>query len=181
MAHRYSCGGLFGGPAKYKWLVLRIQEYPLNKALLKMEEEKISPPGPRIMDAPSFSYIARPTEDRAVRIAELKRRIDEVDRALSIVPDEYKDGVLYHTLHYGTRMISGVPNSVWDEDIYDHAHKNTWKKWKTRFILEYARIIGELDHISMLNEYWLSEELVHREIPDAELPGAKLPDRHFLN
>jgi hypothetical protein len=163
MARRYSCGGLFGGAAKYKWLVLRIQEYPLNKALLRMEEEKVSPPGPRIMDAPSFSYISRPTEERAIRIAELKRRIEEVDRALEIIPEEYRDGVLYHTLHYGTRMISGVPGSVWGESIYDHAHKNTWKKWKTRFILEYARIIGELDHITMLNEYWLTEELLHRD------------------
>ena len=37
--------------------------------------------------------------------------------------------------------------------MFSGAHRNTWTRWKARFILEYAEIIGEGDYIRMLMEH----------------------------
>ena len=153
MSPRNTCGSVFGGAAKYKWLVLKIQEYPVNKAMLELAEKNVGPAGCRVKERPGPQYISSPTEKTAVRLADLRRRIREVDRALLAVPEEYRAGVLYHTIHYGTKSIGRRCGSAWEDDMFDFAHKNTWKKWKVRFILAYAGIIGEKDHIDMLNEY----------------------------
>ena len=148
-----SCGSVFGGPAKYKWLVLKIQEYPINKEMLRLAGGDITPSAGLLRERCSSGYMARPTEVKAMRIAELRRRVEEVDAALRTIPEEYREGVLYHTVHYGTRSMGRTAGTAWDDRRFDFAHKNTWKKWKTRFILAYAGIIGELDYIKMLNEY----------------------------
>ena len=134
-------------------LVLKISEYPLNKELLRLYTMDIAPAGSFVREAPVKRYGARPTEDKALRIADLKRRISEVDKALLSIPEEYRSGVLYHTVYHGCKGIQGGKGSAWADDAFSFAHPNTWKKWKTRFILEYASIIGEKEHIEMLNEY----------------------------
>ena len=134
-------------------LVLKISEYPLNKELLRRYMLDIAPAGSFVREPAAKGYGARPTEEKAIRIADLKRRISEVDRALLKVPVEYRSGVLYHTVHHGCKGIQGGKGCSWSEQAFSFAHPNTWKKWKTRFILEYASIIGEMDHIELLNEY----------------------------
>ena len=144
---------IFGSTAKYKLLVLKISEYPLNKELLRMELEDISPSPNMVREIPGRRYRSSATENRALRIADLRRRIWEVDKALEAVPEEYRDGVLYHTIFHGNKGIIGGKGSAWSGDMFSIAHPNTWKKWKTRFILEYARITGEMDNIDLLNRY----------------------------
>ncbi|MBR5731242.1 MAG: hypothetical protein IKX89_04795 [Firmicutes bacterium] len=146
-------GGSAGSAAKYKQLVLKIQEYPINKELLALEENAVGPSGPVVMEPCFSSYAARPVERRAVRIAELKRRIREVDKALEAVPAEYREGVLYHTLNHGSKTAGIGSGSAWEDSMFSGAHRNTWTKWKARFILEYAQIIGEGDYIRMLMEH----------------------------
>ncbi len=146
-------GGSVGGAAKYKWLVLKIQEYPINKELLALEEKALGPSHPVVMETAWSSYAARPVESKAVRIAELKRRISEVDRALESVPKEYREGVLYHTLNHGSKTAGLGSGSAWEDSMFSGAHRNTWARWKARFILEYAEIIGEGDYIRMLMEH----------------------------
>ena len=144
---------IFGSSAKYKLLVLKISEYPLNKELLRMETENISPPANVVREAPERFYKGSVTESRALKIADLRRRIWEVDKALEAVPEEYRNGVLYHTIFHGNKGIIGGKGSAWGGDMFAFAHPNTWKKWKTRFILEYAKITGEMDNIDLLNRY----------------------------
>ena len=150
MSTRRTVGRRFGGSEKYKWLVLKVREYPVNLALLEIEENRMFPCGHSVMEIPELRGISRPTEDRALEIADLKRRIAEVEMALQVVPEEYRNGVLYHTINHGSKGSGSGRGSAWSEHKYDFAHKNTWKKWKTRFLLEYASIIGELDHINLL-------------------------------
>ncbi|MBQ9890800.1 MAG: hypothetical protein IJM39_05260 [Firmicutes bacterium] len=153
MSSRSTVGRCLGGAAKYRWLVLKVQEYPVNLALLKLAESGIGARSCSLMEAPRVRYAASPTENKAVEIADLKRRIAEVEQALMVVPEEYRNGVLYHTINHGTGRISPGHGSSWQDPRFDKAHRNTWKKWKTRFLLEYAAIIGELDHIKLLIEY----------------------------
>ena len=61
--------------------------------------------------------------------------------------------MLYHTIFHGNKGIIGGKGSAWGGDMFAFAHPNTWKKWKTRFILEYAKITGEMDNIDLLNRY----------------------------
>jgi len=153
MSGKSTVGRCLGGSAKYRSLVLKVQEYPVNLALLKLTEEGISPAGGAFREKPKPGYCASPTERRAVEIAELKRRIAEVEQALKVVPEEYRNGVLYHTINHGPGRSGPGRGSSWSDSRFDNAHKNTWKKWKTRFLLEYAAITGELDHIKLLIEY----------------------------
>ena len=137
----------------YKMLVLKISEYPLNKELLRRYTMDIGPAGSFVRETSAKCYGSRPTEDKALRIADLKRRIADVDKALQKIPAEYRSGVLYHTIYHGSKGIQGGKGCSWSDKMFSHAHPNTWKKWKTRFILEYASIIGEMDYIYLLNEY----------------------------
>ena len=98
---------IFGSPAEYKMLVLKISEYPINKELLRRYMQDIAPSGCFVRESSAKGYGARPTEEKALRIADLKRRISEVDRALQKVPQEYRSGVLYHTVHHGCKGIQG--------------------------------------------------------------------------
>lgn len=165
MSCRNTVGRCLGGPAKYRSLVLKVQEYPVNLALLKFAEESVVAGGSSVMERPRLGYTAKPAERKAVEIADLKRRIAEVEQALMVVPEEYRNGVLYHTINHGTG--GSGKSSVWSDPRFDKAHKNTWKKWKTRFLLEYASIIGELDHIKLLIEY---EDL----LSGTTVPGEKI-------
>ncbi len=165
MRTRVTVGRCLGGSAKYKWLVLKIQEYPINLALLELAESGIKPPCSAVREARGAGYVSRPTERKAIEIAELKKRITEVELALSVVPEEYRNGVLYHTINYGSKSSGRGRGSSWREDRYDFAHRNTWKKWKTKFLLEYAAIIGEMDHINLLVEY---EDILFAKAVDPE-------------
>lgn len=146
-------GNCFGGPAKYKQILLKVQEYPVNLALMELAERDISAPGTSVMESRGEVYNARPTENKAIRLAELRERVNAVEQALLVVPEEYRAGVLYHTLNHGSRSVGVGNGSAWSDPRYSFAHRNTWKKWKTRFLLEYATIIGERDYIDLLREY----------------------------
>ena len=146
-------GGSCVGALKYKWLILKIQEYPVNKQLLALTEKELSPSCAAVKNMPSRNSFGSPTERRALRIAELRRRIEEVDTALSVVPKEYREGILFHTLNHGSKTHGVGEGSAWADSMFDRAHRNTWTKWKARFILEYADIIGEGEYIDMLIEY----------------------------
>ena len=148
-----NCCSLFGSSAEYKMLVLKISEYPVNKELLRLYLMDIGPAAGFVREPSVHGYGIRPTEDKALKIADLRKRISEVDRALQRIPAEYREGVLYHTIYHGGKGIQGGKGSAWSDPAFSFAHPNTWKKWKTRFILEYASIIGEMDHIDLLNEY----------------------------
>ena len=152
-----SVSNAFGGnnraAAKYSWLLMKLQEYPVNKEMLRLIEKDIGPSSPSVMEVPGLCGYGRPTESKAIKIAELKKRIAEVGRALEIVPKEYREGILYHTLNHGTKTKGLGAGSSWSEPMYSHAHRNTWTKWKMRFLLEYADIIGEKDYIALLIEY----------------------------
>ena len=146
-------GGSCVGASKYRWLVLKIQEYPVNKELLTLTEQDIGPSGAALGKMPGGLLCARPTERRALRIAELRRRIEEVETALKVVPEEYREGILFHTLNHGSKAKGVGAGSAWADSMFDGAHRNTWSKWKARFILEYADIIGEGEYVRMLREY----------------------------
>ncbi len=153
MTEKRTFGKVFGGPVKYRWLVSKVQEYPVNKALLALAEKDIGPAPPCVREVPQGTYTARPTETNAVRLADLSRRVKEVETALETIPEEYREGVLYHTINHGNKGIGASYGSAWSEPYFDFAHKNTWKRWKTRFLLSYAEIIGEMDYIRLLLEY----------------------------
>ena len=167
MSCRNTVGRCLGGPAKYRSLVLKVQEYPVNLALLKLAQENISAKSASVMEKPRIAYGSSSTEKKALEIADLKRRISEVEQALMVVPEEYRNGVLYHTINHGSQRSSGSKSSQWNDPRFDKAHRNTWKKWKTRFLLEYAAITGELDYIKLLIEY---EDLLR----GTTVPGEKI-------
>ena len=150
-----------GTSVKYRWLVLRIQEYPLNKELLKLAEKDIGPSAHMLRETPVQRGRGSSTESKAIMIADLKRRIYEVEKALEVVPEEYRAGVLYHTLNHGTKTMGVGKGSAWADKMFQNAHRNTWTKWKTRFLLEYADIIGEGSHMRLLMRY--GEDLEDRK------------------
>lgn len=58
-------------------------------------------------------------------VLEARRKIECIERALSDVPEEYREMIL--------------ANIVEGRAFGDQAHDNTWKKWKKRFINNLAR------------------------------------------
>jgi hypothetical protein len=52
-------------------------------------------------------------------------KLDCIHHALLLVPEEYREGILYSIRNRGS-------------GYYDFAHENTWKKWKQRFIYALA-------------------------------------------
>ena len=58
-----------------------------------------------------------------------RARLSGISDALSVIPAEYRNGV-----------IAGI---VTRGGLYDgYAHENTWKRWKQRFIFNLARNLG---------------------------------------
>lgn len=69
-----------------------------------------------------------PTALKAERLAKLSKKISAVERALKSVPEEYREGV-YMSIAYRDRLP-------------DYANKNTWSKWRMRFISRVADVMG---------------------------------------
>lgn len=69
-----------------------------------------------------------PTALKAERLVELSKKISAVEGALKSVPEEYRLGV-YGSVAYRDRLP-------------DYANKNTWSKWRMRFIVRVAEVMG---------------------------------------
>lgn len=68
------------------------------------------------------------TEDIAIKRAELSRQLDYVDRAIQVVPEEYRIGIWENIQHH--------------KRFPDYAGLKTWKRWKQRFIWYVAYYAG---------------------------------------
>lgn len=72
-------------------------------------------------DIVSFGGIpGKPTEEAAIRLAQYENDLEAIDKALELIPQEYKKAVFR--------------NIVYGERFPDVAHYNTWLKWRQRFI-----------------------------------------------
>ena len=68
-----------------------------------------------------------PTADKAARREKISFELHAVDQSLRIVPREYRDGVMANIKH---------PRSGY---TWEHAHRNTYVYWKSRFIYTVAQ------------------------------------------
>ena len=70
---------------------------------------------------PKSTDIGKPTEKKAVVIAQIQETINAIDKALKMIPIEYRqyifDNVVYKTAY-----------------PLDYASKNTWSMWRMRFL-----------------------------------------------
>ena len=66
-----SVSNAFGGnnraAAKYSWLLMKLQEYPVNKEMLRLIEKDIGPSSPSVMEVPGLCGYGRPTESKAIK------------------------------------------------------------------------------------------------------------------
>lgn len=63
---------------------------------------------------------------RTLSVSEAEFRLECIDRALALVPEELRQGILDSIINRG----AGYP---------EIAHDNTWRLWKQRFIYNLAR------------------------------------------
>ena len=69
-----------------------------------------------------------PTANKAIKIANMSRETDAIERALAHIPEEYRDGIWRNIIH---------------REIYPYcAHPNTWNEWKRRFCYFTAGFLG---------------------------------------
>lgn len=69
----------------------------------------------------SSGSVGRPTESKAMQLAEASKDCDVVRAAIDHIPPEYRRGVL-DNVRYGIHPISPPAN------------KNTWSYWRVRFL-----------------------------------------------
>ena len=70
---------------------------------------------------PGGNQAGDPTGNKALQMSFLSGQIQAIERALDKIPPEYRKGV-FDNVRYG-----GWPYGV-------PAHRNTWSKWRTRFV-----------------------------------------------
>lgn len=113
----------------YKRVLALIRDYDR----LKDEYEYILDSG----SSPSFSRvyvkrstISKPSEHKALRLSVISCYINAVEKALDMMPEEYRDGIL---------------NNVKYSDPYPYiADISTYKRWKQRYLYQVAE---NLDYI----------------------------------
>lgn len=71
---------------------------------------------------------SKPTESAAVRMMRYTSDVDAVEKALEIIPEEYRKGVL-NNIRYGDKF----PFT---------ADMSTWARWKARFVYEVGKNIN---------------------------------------
>lgn len=81
-------------------------------------------------DGIPHSGTGNPTEQKAIKLAELGGSCRAVETALSLIPVEYRKGV-YNNICY---------QSPYPTD----AGEATYKRWRCRFIYEVAKILHEI-------------------------------------
>lgn len=68
--------------------------------------------------------ISKPTENKAIKRAEYSKKIDAIDYALELVPEEYREGIWNNILYR-----SPYPYT---------AGETTYRRWKARFLYKVA-------------------------------------------
>ena len=81
-------------------------------------------------------------DNRVELIAELEAYFEIIEAAITIVPSEFREGVLMH-------IIYSVP---YDDVIFKYASRSTWDKWRKRFLDEVIRLKGEEGYCDLLFE-----------------------------
>lgn len=136
------------GKNKYLETLYFIRQYPDNKRLLKRIEEEAEIPPVSITGMPKSTKQSNMLENTVILKQSILENVQMVERALKKIPEEYRKGVLNHTIH-GEKYAS---------PMFDSAHENTWKKWVQRFIYEVAILRGDGPYIGLIQKYILSEE-----------------------
>ena len=105
----------------YMSVLYIVRDYPRSMAL---RDAIINGTPPQSVGR-SAGTVSAPTEAKAIRLTELQDKCSAVESALKAIPEEYRDGV-FNNIVYGFRYP-------------DMAHRNTWSKWRTRFLYHTAR------------------------------------------
>lgn len=78
-------------------------------------------------DGTPHSGIGNPTEHKALKLVVIDRECEAYDRALKVVPEEYRKGVL---------------DSICRDAPYPYdAHRNTYWYWKSKLVYTLAEIL----------------------------------------
>ncbi|HKK94703.1 MAG TPA: hypothetical protein VJ916_00055 [Anaerovoracaceae bacterium] len=122
MANKYrTCGSML----KHNEVVNYIKQYPQKKDVLNyLKDFDIG------------------IDNRVELIAELEAYFEIIEAAITIVPSEFREGVLMH-------IIYSVP---YDDVIFKYASRSTWDKWRKRFLDEVIRLKGEEGYCDLLFE-----------------------------
>lgn len=70
---------------------------------------------------PKSSDVGKPTEKKAIAIAETQDTLNAIDKALKQIPIEYRH-YIFENVVYGTAY------------PLDYADKSTWSRWRMRFL-----------------------------------------------
>lgn len=70
---------------------------------------------------PKSTNIGKPTEKKAIAIAETQETLNAIDDALKQIPIEYRQHIFDNVVHKTAYPL-------------DYANKNTWSMWRTRFL-----------------------------------------------
>ncbi len=144
-----------GDEALYREIIYFIRQYPMWKVMLKKvnaDKEDISIQGVNLDSIISkTNKISRPTEEKAIKnldmISTLELKIGIVEKALIMVREEYRQGILEHI----------VLKLEYTSPKFDYAHLNTWKYWNKLFIYNVGINLGYAEYIKCLKELKESE------------------------
>lgn len=132
-----------GSDSLYKEILYTIRQYPIYKKQLTVIEAEATAINCNINDVYIKSLTQKSkVEIYAVKIADLKNKIETIDRSITVIPDEYKKGVWEHVVYK-------LPYS---NPIFDLADISTYKKWCQKFIYTVAVNLGYKDLIDFLKE-----------------------------
>lgn len=81
-----------------------------------------------LREGPPHSGIAKPTEQAALYMETLDRQCRSVEKALSLIPAEYRMGIVQSILK----------QAIYPQD----AHSNTYSLWRCRFLWQVAKNEG---------------------------------------
>ena len=70
---------------------------------------------------PNSNDVSKPTEKKAIAIAETQDTLNAIDKALKQIPIEYRH-YIFENVVYGTAY------------PLDYADKSTWSRWRVRFL-----------------------------------------------
>ena len=104
----------------YMSVIYIVRDYPRAKAL----RDAIIDETPPQSIGRSEGQISQPTERKAIRLTELADRCSAIENALKVIPAEYQDGVMRNITY-------SIPYPSW-------ASKNTWSRWRMRFLIKAA-------------------------------------------
>ncbi len=108
----------------YKRAIWTIKDYPRRKA----EYEAILEASPPPLDgAPRGTVLADSTAKKAIKLSEISRELSAVEKGLEAIPEEYRKGIW--------------ENIVNRKAFPDYAHRDTYKRWKQRYVYRVAILL----------------------------------------